>query len=317
MLTRRAVIAAAAVLPFVNGCTALPPFRIGYQRNGLLLAAKARGDLETALKGRVTVDWSEFPSGPPLLEAMSLGTIDFGGSGDTPPIFAQAAGAKIVYVAAQPVSGDAAAIIVPPKSTLRTVGDLRGRRFAYTRGSSAQNFVRAALGEGRLTLADVDAINLTPTQAAEAFAAHAIDAWAIWDPYLARAEVEEQARVLVGGHGLARSHSFLLANAGVATAHGDLIATVLDTLAATAAWAAAHRADLAALIAAATEVDPAIAAKIAARQDLALEPLTPAIAAEQQRIADALRDQSQLPGSVAIAGAMWHGWMPRRNQVGN
>jgi sulfonate transport system substrate-binding protein len=316
MLSRRAVIAAAAALPFASGCATSPPFRIGYQRNGLLLAAKARGDLEAALKGRVTVDWTEFPSGPPLLEAMSLGTIDFGGSGDTPPIFAQAAGAKIVYVAAQPVSGAAAAIIVPPNSTLRSVADLRGRRFAYTRGSSAQNFVRAALDEGGLTLADVDAINLTPTQAAQAFAARAIDAWAIWDPFLAHAEVEEQARVLVAGRGLARSNSFLLANSGVATTHADLITATLDTLAATAAWAAAHRDGLAALIAAATEVDPAVAARIAARQDFAVEPLTPAIAAEQQRIADALRDQAQLPGSVTVTATMWHGWTPRRNPSG-
>lgn len=316
MLSRRAVIAAVAALPFAGaGCAALPPFRIGYQRNGLLLAAKARGDIEAALKGVVKVEWTEFPSGPPLLEAMSLGTIDFGGSGDTPPIFAQAAGAKIVYVAAQPVSGDAAAIIVQPNSTLRSVADLRGRRFAYTRGSSAQNFVRAALDEGGLTLADVEAINLTPAQAAQAFAARAIDAWAIWDPYLAHAEVEQEARVLVAGRGLARGNSFLLANAGVAATRGDLITRTLDALATTASWAAGHRAELAALIASATAISPAVAAKIAARQDLAVEPLTPAIVAEQQRIADALRDESQIPGSVAVATAIWRGWTARRNPI--
>ncbi len=315
MLSRRAILA-AAIIPFAGaGCTRLPPFRIGYQRNGLLLAAKARGDVEAALKGRVTVAWSEFPSGPPLLEAMSLGTIDFGGSGDTPPIFAQAAGAKIVYVAAQPVSGEAAAIIVQPNSTLRSVADLRGHRFAYTRGSSAQNFVRAALAEGGLTLTDVEAVNLTPTQAAQAFAARAIDAWAIWDPYLARAEVEENARILVAGGGLARSNSFLLANAGVAATHGDVIVRTLDALATTASWAATHRAGLAVLIASATATDAAVAAKIAARQDLGIVPLTPAIAADQQRIADALRDEGQLPGSVQVASAMWHGWRQHGNPI--
>ena len=312
LFSRRAVIAAAAALPLAAaGCAKPPPFRIGHQGNGLLLAAKARGDLEAALKDRVTVEWSEYPSGPPLLEAMSVGRIDFGGSGDTPPIFAQAAGAKIVYVAAQPVSGDAAAIIVPPKSTLRSVDDLRGHRFAYTRGSSAQNFVRAALAEGGLTLADVDAINLTPAQASEAFAARAIDAWAIWDPLLAHAEVEEGARVLIAGHGLARSNSFLLANAGVAAAHASLIDATLDALAATARWATAHRTDLAALIAAEAGIDPAVAAKIASRQDLAVEPLTTAIIAGQQRIADALHAQAQLPGAVEVGTAMWRHWTPK------
>ena len=110
-MSRRALLAAASALPFA-ACRSTPPLRIGYQANGLLLAAKARGSVEAALKP-TPVTWSDYPSGPPLLEAMTLGTIDFGGAGDTPPIFAQAAGARIVYVAAQPVSGRAAAIIVP------------------------------------------------------------------------------------------------------------------------------------------------------------------------------------------------------------
>lgn len=319
MLSRRALIAAASALPFagvsatlaLGGCAKPPPFRIGFQRNGLLLAAKARGDIEAALKGSVRIEWSDYPSGPPLLEAMSVGGIDFGGAGDTPPIFAQAAGAAIVYVAAQPVSGNAAAIIVPPTSRLRSVADLAGAKFAYTRGSSAQNFVRAALATGGLSLADVDAVNLTPTQAAEAFASRAIDAWAIWDPFLAHAEIEQNARVLISGHRLARSNSFLLANAKFAATQGDLIRSALDTLAATAAWATAHRDGLATLIASAAGIDPAVAARIAARQDLGVEPLTPPIVASQQRIADTLRGDAQIPGAVDVARIMWQGWHPR------
>ncbi len=306
MLTRRSFLAAAAATPFA-GCARRPAFRIGDQRNGLLLAARARGTVEAALTDR-RVTWTDYPSGPPLLEAMSLGGIDFGGAGDTPPIFAQAAGARIVYVAAQPVSGDAAAIIVPATSPLTSAAGLRGAKLAFTRGSSAQNFVAAALAQHGLTLADVDTVNLTPTQAAEAFAARAIDAWAIWDPFLAHAEVEMRARVLVAGQGLARSTSFLLANAQVAAAHPELITATLDALVATAAWAAGNRDALATLIATTTAVDPAVAARIAARQNLAVEPLSPAIVAHQQALADTLQAAGQLPGAVRVATAMWHGW---------
>ncbi len=310
MLSRRTLLAAAAAtLPL--GCAGRVPFRVGYQKNGLLLAAKARGAIEAALPDRA-VAWRDFPSGPPLLEALSVGSgvggIDFGGSGDTPPIFSQYAGAAFVYVAAQPVSGDAAAIITPAASKLRTVADLRGAKVAFTRASSSQRFVQAALATGGLTLADIAPINLTPTQAAAAFAAGAVDAWATWDPFLAEAEVASGARVLVAGHGLARSDSFIVANARVAAASPATIVAALDALAATAAWATANRSSLAALIAAGDTVGPAVAARIAMRQDLAITPLTPAVVARQQRIADDLHADGALPARVAVAAAMWRGW---------
>jgi len=306
MVTRRSLLAAAAALPFA-GCTRQPELRIGYQTNGLLLAAKGRGSVEAALVGRATVTWRDFPSGPPLLEAMSLGDIDLGGAGDTPPIAAQAAGARVVYVAAQPVSGSAAAIIVPKGSSRRTAADLKGAKLAYTRASSAERFVRAALATAGLDTADIAPVNLTPTQAATAFAAGAVDAWAIWDPFLAHAEVELGARAIVGGLGLARSTSFILANSGTVTAHPDLVVAALDTLAATADWAAAHRDLLGPLIARAGSLSPAVAARIAARQDLGLIRLNPTIIAAQQGIADALHADGQL-SAVSVAPAMWPGW---------
>ncbi len=306
MVTRRTFLAAAAVLPFA-ACASLPQIRIGYQTNGLLLAAKGRGAVEAALADRATVTWLAFPSGPPLLEAMSLGEIDLGGAGDTPPIAAQAAGARILYVAAQPVSGSAAAIIVPKGSSRRTAADLKGAKLAFTRASSSERFVRAALATAGLDMADIAPINLTPTQAATAFAAGAVDAWAIWDPFLAHAEVELGARAIVGGLGLARSTSFILANAATAAAHTDLVVAVLNSLAATSAWAAAHRDALAPLIARAGSLSPAVAARIAARQDLTLVQLDPAIVAAQQAIADALHTDGQVP-AVTVASAMWHGW---------
>ena len=306
MLSRRTLLAAAATLP-AAGCGGAPPFRVGDQRNGLLLAAKARGAIEAALPDRA-VTWRDFASGPPLLDAMSVGAIDLGGAGDTPPVFSQYGGAAVVYVAAQPVSGDAAAIVTPAASRRRTVADLRGAKVAFTRASSSQRFVQAALATAGLTLADVEAINLPPEGAAAAFAAGAVDAWATWDPYLAHAEVEQGARILVPGRGLARSESFLLANAAVAARSPATLVTALEALAATAAWATANRPLLAGLIAHAGGVAPAVAARIAGRQDLAVEPLTPAIVARQQRIADDLLAAGQLPARVTVASAMWHGW---------
>ena len=296
MPTRRHILAAPLALAACGGPARL---RIGYQRNGLLLIARERST--------PAADWREYPSGPPLLEAMSVGGLDLGGTGDTPPIIAQSSGAAIVYVAAQPVSGAAAAILVPRGSTLRTVADLRGQRVAWLRGSSAQGLVAGALRTVGLSLGDIEAINLAPGAAAGAFAGGSLDAWAVWDPYFASAEAAG-ARVLVSGQPLAASNSFLLANRDFARDHPDDLTAALDALAGTARWATANRSALAALITRAAKLPPEVAARVAARQDLALVPLTDAIVAREQRVADALLADGTIPARVDVASAVWRGW---------
>ena len=307
MPTRRRLFfaaAAGAVSLVLPACASRARVRIGYQNNGLLLIAKQRGDLDAVAR----VDWQSFASGPPLLEAMSVGGVDLGGTGDTPPVVAQSQGANLVLVAAQPVAGAAAAILVPAGSSLAGAASLRGRRVAFLRGSSAQIFVAAALRDAGLTLGDIEAINLAPGDAAAAFARGSLDAWAVWDPWLANAEVELKARVLVGGRPLAASNSFLLANRDFATAQPDALRAVLDALKGTAAWAAANRPALTAMIGAAAGLAPTVAARVASRQDLALVKLTPAIVAREQALADALLAQGVIPARVDIARTVWNGW---------
>src|ERR1700720_4334057 len=86
--------------------------RIGFQKNGVILVAKQQNLIEKLLEPEgITVSWHEFKVGPPLLEALNTGAIDFGTTGDAPPIFAQAARANLYYVAAH--GGAQNAIIVP------------------------------------------------------------------------------------------------------------------------------------------------------------------------------------------------------------
>src|SRR5579872_7087568 len=65
-------------------------FRVGYQKAGLLGAAKEQGIFERRLKPLgVEVRWSEFEIGPQLMEALGTGALDFGWAGDVPAIAAQ------------------------------------------------------------------------------------------------------------------------------------------------------------------------------------------------------------------------------------
>src|SRR5215510_12181800 len=135
--------------------------RIGYQKYGKLVLLKGRGTLEDKLKPLgYTVTWTEFPSGPPLLEALNVGSIDFGDVGEAPPIFAQAAGAPLVYVAATTTRPQSEAVLVPPDSPIRSPADLKGKRIALNKGSNVHYFLVKLLRQHGLQYRDVHPVFL-------------------------------------------------------------------------------------------------------------------------------------------------------------
>lgn len=285
--------------------------RIGYQRNGVLFVARARGGTEAALRraGVRRLDWSVFNAGPPLLEALSAGAVDFGATGDAPPILAQAAGAELVYVAAVPLSGRAGAVLVAKNSPLRSLVDLKGRRVAFTRGSSAQVTVESLLRTAGLSLRDVTPVNLSPADGAPALARGDVDAWYVWDPYLATAEAAGGVRALASGAQGRPAYQFLLAGRRFAEERPEAVRALLDHLRAEGRWAVAHPAEVGALMANETGAAPAVMTRVAERQDYAVQPMTGAIVAAQQELADILAADGVAPGKVRVADVVWRaGW---------
>lgn len=244
MVSRRSVIAggglgliaslAAPLLLWGNANAAgTTTLRIGWQKNGVVALAKSQGALERRFAARgIEVSWSEFTSGPPLLEALGAGALDFGATGDVPPLFAQASGRNLVYVGTYAGSPQGSAILVHKDSPIRTLADLKGRKVAFKRGSSAHNITVKALRKGGLTPDDVEASDLSPPDALAAFRAGSIDAWTIWDPYLAVAEDDPDARVLTTAEGLVPSWSYFLANGDFASENPDVVVDILNELAA-------------------------------------------------------------------------------------
>jgi sulfonate transport system substrate-binding protein len=195
--------------------------RIGYQKNGVLVIARQQAALENHFKPvGIEVKWVEFYSGPPMMEAMNVGSIDYGAVGDSPPVFAQAAGAAIVYAAGQPIT-NGQGILVPQNSAIRSIGDLKGKRIGFTKGSSAHNIVVQTLEKADLTYADITPVYLTPPDAGPAFTNGSIDAWSIWDPYFAIREIKQNGRILINAHEI--TNSFYIANRDFAKNHGLIL----------------------------------------------------------------------------------------------
>jgi sulfonate transport system substrate-binding protein len=282
--------------------------RIGFQKGGgLALIMKKQGLLDRALAPKgVTVKWIEFPAGPQMLEALNAGSLDIGATGAPPPVFSQAAGADLVYVAAEPPPVTSEAIIVKPDSPIRSVTQLRGKKVAFQRGSGSHLLLVAALEKAGMSIRDVQAVYLAPAEARAAFEAGAVDAWVIWDPYLAAAQKAYRPRVLADRTGLLPAYGFYLAARPFLLRAPDVVSTVLEQFAQAGQWANTHQQEMIALMAPQVGVPVDVVATWLSRTQAGTMPVTKEIEDSQQRVADLLYREKLIPRPVTIAGHVWN-----------
>lgn len=283
--------------------------RIGYQKSStLIVLAKARGTLERALAPqRVSLTWHEFTSGLPLLEALNVGSIDFSADvADTVPVFAQAAGARIAYVARETPSPDAEAILVPQHSPIRSLADLKGKRVALTKGAGVHYLLIAALQSVGLKFSDIQPAYLTPADGRAAFASGNVDAWVTWDPFLASVERQDKVRILSSARGLAGYQRYYLATPAFARDHDAVLRVVYRTLRETGQWVRTNGGDAAAQLAPVWGLDTATVEAANRRRSYDVQPVTRDALAEQQRIADVFTQAGLLPRRIDAAdAALW------------
>ena len=279
--------------------------RIGYQKSSVnLMVTRQRKLLDARLPG-TSIKWVEFPAGPQILEALSVGSLDFGFTGDTPPVFAQAAGKDIWYVGLEPPKPANSAILVPKNSSIQTLADLKGKRIAFQKGSSAHYLVVRALDKGGLQWADITPLYLTPSDARAAFEKGALDAWGIWDPYYAAAEIDGSARVLSTGQGLSSNNSFYLGSKAL-TQQPAVLKAVFSALSAADAWTQANLPETAKFLSEATGVPLAGTIRFLARRTSGpVTVLKASDIADQQRVADTFARLALIPRPLRVADAVW------------
>ncbi len=280
--------------------------RIGYQKAAsVFVLQKAQGTLEKRLAPQgVAVQWVEFPAGPQLLEGLNVGAIDLGYVGEAPPIFAQAAGAKFVYVGHDPASPEAEAIVVPKDSPIRSVAELKGKKVALNKGSNVHYLLVKALEKAGLAYADVQPVFLPPADARAAFERGAVDAWAIWDPFLSAAEKQAGARILADGRGVVNNYLFYLGERSYAEKYPQVIKALFEDLTEQGRWVNANTRQAAEKIAPLQGLDVEVVEQSLRRYPLGVAPLTPAIAAEQQKIADVFFELKLIPKPIRILDAL-------------
>ena len=305
-----AALGQAASAQSARAADAPRQLRIGYQKNGVLLVAKQQQIFEKRFAPLgIEVKFVEFSSGPPLLEALNTGSIDYGTTGDSPPIFAQAARANLVYAAVQPSAGSTSAILVREDSSLHALSDLKGKKIAFTKASSAHTVTLVALEKAGISYGQITPVYLQPADAASAFARGSIDAWTIWDPYFAIAEAQPGTRILAKGNDIVRQNSYFLANRDFATLYPHILGAINDELAKASRWTSEHRDEAAKLFAEATGIPLNIQVKIAARSEFVIAPLSDEIIAQQQAVADRFLALQLIPDPIRVRDIVWT-WTP-------
>ena len=278
---------------------------IGYQTFGTLDILKAKGTLEKELKPLgYTVKWTEFPGGPQLLEALNVGSIDFGETGEAPPIFAQAAGAPLVYYADSSPDPKGEAILVPKNSPIKTLQDLKGKKIALNQGSNVHFLLVKALEKAGIPYSDVKTVFLDPSDARAAFEQGDVDAWAIWDPFLADAQLATNARILADGTGLVKNREFYLATSKFAKENPKVLDVLYKELNNANKWVEGNPKEAAKLLAPQMGMSVDTLELTLSRRTYGLEKMNDQVAKDQQQIADEFFKLKLIPNDVNVKDAL-------------
>jgi len=249
------------------------------------------------------VSWSDFTSGPPMLQAMASGAVDIGGVGDAPPVFAASGGEAVEIVGARQTAGDQDAVVVPKNSSITSISQLKGKKIAYGAGSSGNYNLLTVLTKAGLTTKDVTMVNLQPAEALAAFSTGAVDAWDIWPPYVQQVVAQDGARVLATGSAYGSPYSFEVASKAAVgdPAKAAAIKVYLATLDKAYVWAATHPSAWAVAWGKASGL-PVSVMGVAARVDATTPvPVTGAIVSSEQNLVDEFYAAGLIPNKVDIS----------------
>ncbi len=304
---RRRSVGAPAHSPAISAAP-LPEreLRIGYQKFGNLGVLKARQSLEQHFAAqRISVLWSEFPAGPQLLHALDGDEIDFGTTGEVPPIFAQAQGNALVYVGFEPPAPQSVAMVVPQDSPIRSAADLRGKRIALNKGSNVHYLLLQMLDEQGMTLNDVRIVYAPPKYPLSATDLQAVDAWMMWDPLLSDAQRSGELRVIADGTQRVLNQQFYLARREFAERSGDLLQPLMQALQHTGRYIAAQPREAARHLSDELGLASASLELALSRRSHEIRAMDLQVIRQQQSIADRFYALGLLPKAIAVREAVW------------
>jgi sulfonate transport system substrate-binding protein len=212
----------AAVLPLVSACgsgtaadtaAAGKPgqvtLHIGDQGKDVLTLLQASGELKN-LPYKVVFD--QFNSGPLVNAAFVAGDIDFGVMGDTPAIYAAAAGLPVDVVGVSHTVGPGYTLLARAGSGITSLAQLKGKKVAYSKGTANQGFLIQALATAGLKQQDITGVDVPLQNVGEVLQSGTVDAATVAAQDLVNYTAQHPDAVkLINGSQVSSGYAFWLA----------------------------------------------------------------------------------------------------------
>jgi sulfonate transport system substrate-binding protein len=225
--------------------------------------------------------------------------------GEAPPIFAQAAGAKFVYFGYDPAAPRAEAILVTKDSPIKSVAELKGKKVALNKGSNVHYLLVKQLEKNGLKFSDIQPVYLAPADGRAAFESKNVDAWVIWDPFQAAAEKATGARVLADGTtDVVNNYQFYLGERSFVKNNPKVIDALFADSVEQGIWLKKNLRQAAEQIAPLQGLPVDVVELALRRYEFNVKPITPAVAAGQQQIADAFFALKLIPKPIKVSDAV-------------
>ncbi|WP_405475300.1 ABC transporter substrate-binding protein [Streptomyces sp. NBC_00009] len=253
-----------------------------------------------------TVDFHTYTNGVRTGELLTQGVIDFGGTGSTPPVTAQATGHDIVYTAISAPRPDHGALLVTEDSPVRTVADLKGGTVHLAIGSWQTHLVAKALDDAGLSYAtDITAVR-SDEHSEKLLRSGEIAAWVAQGPQLAAARRAGGLRVLVPTGDVITDRSVFFTRRELAEGQPEVVEALTRALRRADDWAETHPREAAEIAAeyqggAADDWETALRAL-----PWQIEDVSDAFLAEQQEAADIFLRTGFIERPVRVARAVAH-----------
>jgi sulfonate transport system substrate-binding protein len=287
--------------------------KIGFQKSStLLILLKGNGNLEKALAPLgFAVEWNEFTSGLPMVEALNVGALDLSADvADTVPLFAQSAGTEFTYFLQEKPSPTAQGIVVSKDSPIQKTADLKGKKLAVAKASGSHYLTVAALNKAGLVFGkDVEISYLQPADARMAFESGAIDAWTTWDPFLATVEIKSEARKIADGTTVDAPYTrFYPISTKFLAENSEVAKVVADELTKIGKWVKENPDEAAKIQAPLVGLDQDVVKLGNSRRSYAVAPVDKVAIDGQQLIADVFVQEKLLPKRINPADVpIWKG----------
>jgi sulfonate transport system substrate-binding protein len=177
---------------------------------------------KNVLKDGLHVSWADFTAGPPILQAIASGSLDIGGVGDAPPVFANPA-AKEIIVGVLKNSASNAALLVPANSPITSISQLAGKSVAVGTGTSANYHFLTVLQKAGLQPSQVTADNLSGAAGLTALDSGDVDALDTWSPFVEDAEAQGD-RIIATGKAYGSPYSYQVASSAALKSPAKVLA---------------------------------------------------------------------------------------------